>query len=81
MTIIYIPYDTPETAVYRLEASLAETAKSDINWNGATFQIIRTDLATSVTCWDEYSGAQLLREVIYPALDNKPIKKELKPHV
>lgn len=64
MTTVQIAYDVPDVTVTKIEAHLESVAARDINWNGATFEIERSEF----TCIaddsvDEYEGTRLLHEI------------------
>jgi len=70
MTTITIPYSTPAAVVAKLEAALDDTAATDPMWNGAEFDIERSDF-TSIDCNNEIDGTALLIEVVYPIIENQ----------
>lgn len=64
MTTVQIAYEVPAVTVAKIEAHLDALAARDINWNGATFEIERSEF----TCIaddsvDEYEGTKLLQEI------------------
>lgn len=67
MNTINIAYTESTESVERIRQALDEVTRTDPNWNGADFQIERTDY-TSVDTDDEIAGMQLLQEVIFPIL-------------
>ena len=69
MTTIQIAFEIPAATVSKIEAHLAETARRDINWNGANFQIERDDF----TCIpeDESAKAVTLLHEIFNIIDGR----------
>lgn len=70
MTIISIAFEESAGAVARVRALLDDTARTDINWNGAVFQVVRDDF----TCipYDDSSYAVALLGQINRALAVQP---------
>ncbi len=64
---VHIAYDTEKHAVERVLADLHKEARDNPNWKGANFGIEYDD-QTSIDCEDELKGAQLLHDVVYPAI-------------
>lgn len=62
MTTIQIAYEVPVETVAKIEVHLAETAKRDVNWNGAKFQIER-DEYTCIPNNESPDAVQLMQEI------------------
>lgn len=70
MTIISIAFEESAEAVARVRALLDDVARTDINWNGAVFQIVRDDF-TGIE-GDESAAAVILYGQVCRALDAQP---------
>lgn len=62
MTTVQIAYEVPAATVAKIEAHLAETAMSDVNWNGANFKIERADF-TCIPEDDSADAVSLFKEI------------------
>lgn len=67
MTTINIAYEVPKAVIADIQNLLDETARTDINWNGASFKIERDDF----TCIpdDESPDAVILLRQIHDLID------------
>lgn len=62
MTTISIAYEVPAASVKAIRAMLDETARHDVNWNGADFKIVRDDF-TCIDNDDSHEAAALLNQI------------------
>jgi hypothetical protein len=62
MTTISIAYEVPAATVEAIRAMLNETAKRDVNWNGADFKVVRDDF-TCIEGNESYEAAALLYKI------------------
>lgn len=69
MTTIQIAYDVPAATVDKINTFLEEILATDVNWNGAVFEIERSDFTCINEC-DEYNGTKLLHQ-IFNIIDGK----------
>ncbi|WP_437884629.1 hypothetical protein [Pseudomonas sp. LRF_L74] len=61
MTTISIAYEVPAATVEAIRVMLDEVARTDVNWNGADFKIVRDDF-TSIE-EESYDAAALLNKI------------------
>ena len=62
MTTVQIAHEVSATTISKIEAMLAETAKTDPNWNGAEFSIERADF-TSIPGCESADAVSLLQSI------------------
>lgn len=63
MTTVQIAYDVPAGTVAKVQAHLEDVAARDVNWNGAAFEIERSEYTCIAEDVDEYHGTRLLHEI------------------
>lgn len=60
MTTVQIAYDVPAETVAKVQAHLEEVAARDVDWNGAAFEIERSEYTCIAEDVDQYNGTRLL---------------------